>query len=251
MSRSTGLSDSNVAAAHASLAEFYRAEGLSDDVWHVGAEHPSLENAALEILEEMTSCRILEVGVQSGGFAVPVVLAVAARRAFAYSGIDNLQFTNAVPLRLIESFLRHSGVTGPLRFVEGDSTTELFRATPDSYDLILLDHYKPKYPLDLYLVFSRKLLSRGGIVLLHDVLTHAAPDWKICQQVCEAFGYVWTVRADVSQGLAIVRYAGPPAGRLQQTLVGMRVTARWRAHEAVLGLRRTAARTLRRLGLRH
>jgi len=234
-----------------SLADYYRRLGLAEDAWHVGPEHPSLEQLALRILAESDGARILEVGVQSGGFSVPVILEVFRRKGFAYTGIDNLAYTNAVPLRLIEVYLRQSGVAGPLRFLEGDSTSLLRAEGPSSYDFILLDHYKPKYPIDLYVICARELLSERGTIVLHDVLAHAAPQWRICQQICRAFGYVWTIDEDVFQGAAIIRRGGrrrTPA--IARSLIGLGVAARWNLHAAIGHARRAAGRALRSIGLR-
>lgn len=103
----------------------------------------------------------------------------------------------------------------------------------------------------LYLICSRNLLSGDGVILLHDVLTHAAGPWKVCMRVCRAFGYTWVVDTNVSQGAAVVRRnrGASRAGGLA-TLVGIEVRLRWYAHAAVLAARRHAGRILRALGLR-
>jgi len=231
------------------LQQYYARLGLPEEAWHVGPEHPSLEELALRILATTERARILEVGVQSGGFAVPVVLATARRSGFAYTGIDSLDSTNAVPLRLISEYLAQHGVTEHLRFIESDSTAALRTLPQDSYDLILLDHYKPKYPIDLREVLARGLLGAGGAIVVHDVLTHAAADWKVCERVCRAFGYDWTIDPTVFNGAAIIRRApGAPVTPRRAFLLDVR--ARWWAHAAVLHSRRFAGRALRALGLR-
>src|SRR5262249_28867011 len=148
--------------------------------------------------------RMLEVGVQAGGFAVPGIVALHTRPTFTYTGVDKLLYTNAVPLRYVESYLRRVRVTPPLPFVEGDSTTVVRPPGPHSLDFVLLDHYKPKYPVDLLHICANGALSAHGTIVLHDVLTHAAPDWPICEAICRAYGYRWWIDSDVSQGAAIV-----------------------------------------------
>ncbi len=233
------------------LEEYFQHLGLPEDTWHIGPEHPGLERLALTLLARKSQTRVLELGVQAGGFAVPVILHASSWPAFSYTGVDNLEYTNAVPLRLIESYLRDNGVTAPLKFVEGDSTPVVKGAGRHAFDFILLDHYKPKYPLDLYLICSREVLSGQGTILLHDVLTHAAPDWKVCEQVCRAFGYRWTIDAEVPGGTAIVsRNAALQGTKLGQALVAIRVNVRWMAHATVLRTRRTVGGLLRSMGLR-
>jgi predicted O-methyltransferase YrrM len=232
------------------LVDYYDRSGLPAGAWLVGPEHPALEELGLRLLANTKSARILELGVQSGGFAVPVILAAARRERFAYTGVDNLEYTNAVPLRYIATYLGLHGVTRGLRFVEGSSGTVVQAVTAHSYDLILIDHYKPRYPIDLYAICSRQALSEDGAIVLHDVLTHAAPDWIVCQRVCRAFGYDWTIDTEVSQGAAIVRRGGPARSKAMRLPVCVEVHARWWVHATILGVRRAIGRTLRRLGLR-
>jgi predicted O-methyltransferase YrrM len=236
--------------AASGLAAYYKELGLSEDAWHLGPEHPDLERLALRVLAESARARILEVGVQAGGFAVPVIAEAAGRSGFAYTGVDALQYTNAVPLRLIANYLEGQGIAGPLRFVEADSTEVLRGLSAESFDLILLDHYKAKYPLDLYIVFARRLLSPGGTILVHDVLAHAAGAWTICERVCAAFGYTWTIDDEVPNGVAIVRKGGAPPHSTRARIIGLEVGLRWRAHSAIVAMRRLAGRSLRALGLR-
>ena len=232
------------------LAEYYQALGLPGDAWHLGPEHPALERFALRVLDGSARARILEVGVQSGGFAVPVITDAAARPGFSYTGIDALTYTNAVPLRLIENYLEQRHLSGPIRFVEGDSTQVLGTLPADSFDLILLDHYKAKYPLDLHIVCARELLSADGTIIVHDVLAHAARAWTICERVCRAFGYTWTIDSSVPNGVAVVRRGPGPRRPALVRLVGAEVAVRWRAHDAAAGIRRSAGRALRAAGLR-
>jgi predicted O-methyltransferase YrrM len=167
------------ASNHPGLEEYYRSLGLAEHAWHIGPEHPSLEELALALLETTNEARVLEVGVQAGGFAVPVVLALSGRTGFSYTGIDSLDYPNAVPLRVIAGYFSQHGVTRNLRFIESDSTAALRGLPGESFDLILLDHYKPKYPLDFFHVCARGLISGDGAIVLHDVLGHAAGPWHV------------------------------------------------------------------------
>jgi len=243
-------SSSSLSTAIPTLQEYYADLGLVEDAWHVGPEHPGLEELGISLLDH-GKARILEIGVQSGGFAVPVILATAGRPGFSYVGVDNLEYTNAVPLRLVAGYLALHGVTENVEFFEGDSARVLAQVRPDSFDLILIDHYKPKYPLDLFTVCERGLLSQNGRIVLHDVLTHAAPDWKVCERVCRAFGYEWRINAQVSQGAAVVKRsqaASPSTAFI--AFVGLEVRARWYWHAAKLYVRRRIGGLLRAAGLR-
>jgi hypothetical protein len=233
------------------LQDYFRDLKLAEDAWHVGPEHPSLEDLGLALLASSPRARILEIGVQSGGFAVPVILASARRPEFSYLGVDNRQYTNAVPLTLITDYLALHGITQHVRFNEDDSSRVLKAAKAFSFDLILLDHYKPKYATDLYQICARGLVSEDGVIVLHDVLTHAASEWKVCQRVCRAFGYTWTVDASVCQGAAIVRRGGT-AQRPNTALIAayLEVAVRWHTHVTVLRSRRAVGRLLRAAGLR-
>jgi hypothetical protein len=93
-------------------------------------------------------------------------------------------------------------------------------------------------------------LSEDGAIVLNDVLTHAAPDWKTCKRICRALGYDWEIDADISQGAAIVPRGGRARPRARTLLLGVEAHARWRIHAAILGTRRAAGRALRRAGLR-
>ena len=107
------------------LRDYYRGLELPEESWHLGPEHPSLEEMAIRLVSETKQPRMLEIGVQSGGFAVPLILTMAQKGSFSYLGVDNRENTNAVPLRLIADFLRLHGVTEGVRFVEDDSTSVL------------------------------------------------------------------------------------------------------------------------------
>jgi len=235
----------------ADLREYYAGLGLDENAWHVGPEHPALEDLGIRLLERTREKRVLEIGVQSGGFAAPVILAMAHHRSFAYTGIDNLEYTNAVPLSRIADFVRERGVTATLRLVEGESTPVLRAAAPFSYDLILIDHYKPKYAFDLYDICARELLSADGAIVLHDVLGSGAAAWRDCQPVCRAFGYGWEIDADVPQGAAVVRRGpGPREATWRQWFVRAKIAATWHTHAAILRTRRAIGRWLRAAGIR-
>lgn len=233
-----------------SLQQYYARLGLPEEAWHIGPEHPSIENLAIRLLATTRQARILEVGVQSGGFAVPVILSSAHRAGFSYTGVDSLDYTNAVPLRLIAEYLATRGITQNLRFIESDSTAALRTLVAHSFDLILLDHYKPKYPLDLYEVCARDLLNADGVIVLHDVLGHAASEWDTCERVCRAFGYEWTIDSDVVNGAAVIRRGRSAKRPVTAAIVRLEVTTRWRLHAATLAMRRRAGRMLRAAGLR-
>jgi predicted O-methyltransferase YrrM len=233
------------------LPEYFRDLKLAEDAWHVGPEHPSLEDLGLALLASSSRTRILEIGVQSGDFAVPVILASAGRRGFSYLGVDNREYTNAVPLNLISDYLALHGISQHVRFIEDNSSRVLKTGQPFSFDLILLDHYKPKYASDLYCVCARDLLSEDGAIVLHNVLTHAASAWNVCRRVCRAFRYTWKIDASVRHGAAIVR-RGETAQRSRIAIIAayLEVTLRWHTHATVLRLRRAVGRLLRDAGLR-
>jgi hypothetical protein len=113
-----------------------------------------------------------------------------------------------------------------------------------------MDHYKPKYPLDLLEVFRRGLPSDEGVLLLHDVLTHAAPQWRVCLKLCDAFGYTSQVDASVFQGAGIIRRRPAAVRTLDAARLQVQVAAAWHAHATALRARRAAGRLLRALHLR-
>lgn len=236
---------------HGRLADFYRGKQWPEDAWHVGPEHPALEEFVIGRLRRRSGLRVLEVGVQAGGFAVPVIAACAAMPGFRYTGLDNHGYPNAVPFSLLTEFLAGESLQAPVAFVESDGTGFLRSAAPDSFDLVLLDHYKPCYPEDLWLLLDRAIVGRGGEILLHDVLGNAAPEWPLCADVARAFGWRAAVHAEVPEGLAVLTSGQvrtpSPAERLW---LGSRIHARWWRLQAHTRLRGMAGRGLRRLGLR-
>ena len=44
------------------LSEYYTSLGLTPEQWHVGPEHPYLEEYAIDILSRLPSARVLEIG---------------------------------------------------------------------------------------------------------------------------------------------------------------------------------------------
>jgi len=68
------------------LAEYYTSLGYTPEVWHIGQEHRHLENFALCLLKQLPRVRVLEIGYQTGGFAVPVILEMQERPDFCTSG---------------------------------------------------------------------------------------------------------------------------------------------------------------------
>jgi hypothetical protein len=49
------------------LKEYYRSLGYPESRWHIGPEHPHLEDYAIRLLETLPRARVLEVGYQAGG----------------------------------------------------------------------------------------------------------------------------------------------------------------------------------------
>lgn len=192
------------------LSEYYTSLGFSPSEWHVGPEHPRLEEYAIDLLRRLPGGRVLEVGYQAGGFAVPVILASHQRPDFAYTGIDSGAYKNAVSGDVIARYLDGVGTRPSYAFHTGDAGAFLRSLADRQFDMILIDHFKPLYPREFHTVVTRGLLSDGGVVLLHDVLGNATREWAECRQICEALGYEWEVTDEVPQGLAIVRRGGAP-----------------------------------------
>jgi len=188
-----------------SLSEYYRAEGILPGKWHIGAEHPKLEEYALEVLRTLPRARVLEIGFQAGGFAVPVIKAMHARPDFLYVGVDSLVYDNAVPGDLIAAYLKSEGITSVYRFLQTDAQSFLSKSQVEEFDLILIDHFKPLYPEDLLTTVRNGLLSPYGAILMHDVLGEARAVAPLCEVIARAYGYSWTVTAIVPAGLAVLR----------------------------------------------
>lgn len=220
------------------LADYYRQQGLTPSQWHIGAEHPELENHAIRILAGVGGPRILEIGFQAGGFAVPMILRFSSEAGFRYVGIDDLAYENAVDATLIEAYLRSRGATQGVRFIVEDADRALVALDAEPFDLILIDHHKPLYSRDLATVLSRGLLKPGGFLLLHDMSQKASPFRDECEIVCRAHGRELMIVPSVPGGLAVASRSGAGAARL---------TSRERSRLLWLGLRWTMRRLWRRI----
>ena len=188
------------------LQKYYQCKGFSPKQYHIGAEHPALENFFLQFTKEMTRLHIMEIGFQSGGFAVPVILANEKHLDFTYLGIDSGEYESAVDGGVISTYLEGHNVKCNCEFVKADSGSYLKKMPYRTYDLILIDHYKPLYLRDFYTIARRKLVSPDGYVLFHDVLGRAKSVWEQCKKICIAFGFKWEIVDSVPGGLAVVSY---------------------------------------------
>ncbi|MDP2382644.1 MAG: class I SAM-dependent methyltransferase [Nitrospirota bacterium] len=191
-----------------SLLEYYQSLGLSASQWHVGPEHPYLEEYVIRLLRTLPAVRVLEIGYQSGGFAVPVILAMQGRSGFDYLGVDSLRYANAVHGGIIADYLKTQGVTSGFQFIESDASKFLSRKHSGQFDLILIDHYKPLYPRELLAVFASDRLGPQGVVLLHDISGRARGVAVLCEAIASAYGYTWAVVEEVPEGLAVLRSRG-------------------------------------------
>jgi hypothetical protein len=177
-------------------------------MWHIGQEHPHLENYALRLLRQLPRSRVLEIGFQAGGFAVPVIMKMQDRPDFLYVGIDNGAYPNAVHPSTIIGYLKQQKVKGEFNFHHGDVKDILSKLTPQKFDLILVDHSKPFYSREFYTIASKGLIAPGGYILFHDVLEKAEAAWKECKLICQAFEFSWQIVEDVPGGLAVVKPSG-------------------------------------------
>ncbi|MDO8793176.1 MAG: class I SAM-dependent methyltransferase [Vicinamibacterales bacterium] len=234
------------------LAQYYTDAGLPPAVWHLGPEHPALEQCVIDRLTRMTGKRVLEIGVQAGGCGVPVIDALHREPGFSYTGVDNHSYSNAVPFSVIDAFLRARGVATGVAFVESDGAAFLASAAPGSFDVILLDHYKPLYPGSLLEICVRRLLAPGGLVLCHDVLGNAADVWPTCVAVGRMFGLDASVDAGVPEGIGELRLAGAfrPVGRARVAAWRIRVATAWIVHRTYRDTRAWVGRMLGLAGLR-
>ena len=187
------------------LSEYYTSLGYTPDRWHIGQEHPHLENYALYLLRQLPRSRVLEIGFQAGGFAVPVIMKMQDRPDFLYVGIDNGAYPNAVHPSTIVGYLKQQKVKGEFYFHYGDVKDILTRLTPQKFDLILVDHSKPFYSREFYTISCNGFIAPGGYILFHDVSEKAEAAWKECKLICQAFGLSWQIVEDVPGGLAVVR----------------------------------------------
>lgn len=217
------------------LSHYYLDLGLSPDQFCLGPEHPGLENLALEILGSFESHRVLEIGYQAGGFAVPLILELGNSRSFHYVGVDNLAYTNAVTGELVRSFLTEGHSLPEDRFEFHQTTAGKFLMKCEGqFDLILIDHLKKLYPRTLLLVFARQLLADDGAVLMHDVLDRAADPWRSCIRICSAFGYCWEIRDEVPGGVGVIRsHERPRMRKLLAPACGTVLRASYRMRSAL------------------
>lgn len=222
------------------LAAYYQALGYAPSRWHIGAEHPMLEEHAVRLVGERPRARVLEVGYQAGGFAVPVILALHARPGFAYVGVDSMAYGSAVGAAVIGKYLAERGVTSGYEFVASDAGPFL-RRVPPAFDLVLIDHDKRLYPRDLRTVLRRDLVSADGLVLLHDVLGKARRVWHDCLAIARAYGWSPQIVDEVPEGLAVLRRqpsTPSPGGRIALGRAVARIHAR-ELTDAARALRRT------------
>ena len=187
------------------LAEYYANLGYPKARWHIGGEHPSLEQYAVRLLESLPSARVLEVGYQSGGFAVPVILAMRERPDFAYVGIDSLGYSTAIDGTVIARYLEEQGVTAGYEFLVGDARECLAKLRGREFDLILVDHHKPLYPRELRAIVRGGFVSAHGSILVHDVLGKAQGVWPDCALIVRAYGFGVSIVDAVPDGLAVVK----------------------------------------------
>jgi methyltransferase family protein len=224
------------------LQEYYVTLGLPPSRWHIGAEHPSLEQHAIARLGRMPGARVLEIGYQSGGFAVPVILAMHARRDFSYLGVDALVYGNAVEGDVIGRYLDAQGARRCWEFRAGDAA-DVVRRLRGPFDLVLIDHDKRLYPRELLAVLRRGLVSRDGCVLLHDVLGKARAAWHDCAIIAAAHGHLAAVVPDVPGGLAVLTPGSARTGARRDRIRLLAVLARIQARSLSDALRAAARRT--------
>ncbi len=217
-----------------SLSEYYVQLGYEPQKWHIGPEHPFLENYAIRLLNKMPSARVLEIGYQSGGFAVPLILSQSGRPDFSYTGIDSLSYDNAVGPRIIAEHLLSLGMTDGYQFLTAESNSFLRQHCSSGYDLILVDHLKQWYPRELLTILSHDLIAAEGYVLLHDIAGRASAFEADCRRIALAYSYEWSTTDEVPEGLAVVKRS--PKSRATSGHLRLR---RCGAHI------RTLARTLR------
>ncbi|MFQ5856386.1 MAG: class I SAM-dependent methyltransferase, partial [Anaerolineae bacterium] len=160
------------------LEEYYESLGYPRSHWHIGWEHPHLEEYAIRLLQGMPRARVLELGYQAGGFAVPVILAMRERPDFVYLGIDSMAYDTAVDGKVIVQYLENQGVTGCYEFAVGDAGKFLARMPKEQFDLVLIDHDKSLYPREFRTLVRRELVSPDGCILFHDVLRKAREVWE-------------------------------------------------------------------------
>ena len=223
------------------LSEYYQGLGYPGSRWHIGREHPHLEEYAIRLLHGMPRAKVLEVGYQAGGFAVPVILAMRGRPDFTYLGIDSMAYENAVGGKVIAQYLRDHDVIGCYEFVERDAGEFLARMPLQQFDLVLIDHSKSLYPREFRTLVRRGLVSPYGYTMFHDVLGEAREVWRDCVVIARSSGYSWSIVSEIPEGLAVVRQEGLPQGItwlqcVERHLVDLRISIR-QARSAIGRLR--------------
>ncbi|MBN1980892.1 MAG: hypothetical protein JW795_05135 [Chitinivibrionales bacterium] len=186
------------------LIQFYHDKGLTSDQFWLGPEHPALENLAIEVLSKKKSKKVLEIGYQAGGFAIPLILQFKDDDDFRYTGVDSLAYANSVNGATITQYLlsQHVGET-KYDFVIQDAQRFL-NAQSQKYDLILIDHLKKLYPRALKSIIKKNLLADKGTIFLHDVLKRAEKAWMRCASICKLNHLTYEILSDIPAGLAVV-----------------------------------------------
>jgi predicted O-methyltransferase YrrM len=221
---------------HEELARYYAEHGLDRSQFWFGAEHPALEQAALRLLSGRTSCRVLEIGYQAGGFAVPIVIGLHRLPGFHYTGLDSRAYPNAVSRELLGGYLSGRGVPEDrMRLLTVDAW-DFLMTCGEAFDLVLIDHVKGLYPRELETLLARRLVTAGGVILLHDVLEKAAEAWVQCARLCTKFHCGWRIDEGVPAGLAIVSVANG-APRFTSAMARMRLGSRFLVRRLSAGFR--------------
>lgn len=192
-----------------SLKEYYLESGLCADDFHIGPEHPGIEERAIDLLAKSSGKRVLEIGYQSGAFAAPVIEAYGRDDSFDYTGVDNFAFNNSIRSnwrpQFIEGYLASKNLNKTAyRFLQGDANAFLL-AQREPYDLILIDHLKPLYARELRTILKRKLIKPDGVILVHDVAGRAKQVWRDCTRWCWCYHCESEIDLGVVSGLAIIR----------------------------------------------
>jgi len=221
---------------HADLIRFYLGHGLTADQFWFGHEHPMLEETALRLLAGRARARVLEIGYQAGGFAVPVITALHRTPGFDYTGLDSLAYPNAISSELLTEYLTLQGVAADrFRLLKVDAW-DFLMTCGETFDLILIDHVKSLYPRELETVLVRRRVAEGGVVLLHDVLGKAKEAWVECAKISRKFGCPWQIDGDVPAGLAIVRAESMP-GSVAARTVGLTLSLKFAARRLARAFR--------------
>ena len=220
---------------HQELINYFERIGLTSEQYWIGPEHPRLERFALNLLTERSGKQVLEIGFQAGGFAVPIIEAMQSETGFAYTGVDDGRYVNAVTGPTLTDYLiGRDTVAEVFRFIDSDARDYLL-SCDRQFDLILLDHAKPLYPRELRLLLSRNIISPGGVILLHDIEDKASGVWPDCLTLVERFGCTTSLHPEIPAGLAVV-YC-PEKGLLPARMADRLFTARLKAKRFIKGRR--------------